>query len=154
MLRRLAIAAVLLGAAFGSAQAQYYQQQPGGYAPPPPDGYAPQQPGGYSPQQPGGYPQTGSQGYPPPAPEGALQPSPQGYGQAPYPPPPPYGQQPGYATPAYGPPGGRCDAYFETVYQGSRRRVCPMGVAKPVGAPCTCPPRFPNGPYAQGQVIP
>ena len=82
-----------------------------------------------------------------------------GQAQAQYYPPdgyPPRGYGPrGYGPPVeYGPPGSRCDAYFEDRYGGDRRRLCEMGVAKPVGAPCTCPPRNPYGPPAQGRVIP
>ena len=95
-----------------------------------PDGYAPP-PSGYPP--PGGYVPQGTEGYPPPQLERPFPPQ-EGYG-------------------GYGPPGSRCDAYFETQY-GPRQRVCPMGVAKPVGAPCACPPRGPYGPTAQGRVIP
>ena len=60
----------------------------------------------------------------------------------------------GYGPPpGYGPPGSRCNAYLDTPY-GPRERVCPMGIAKPVGAPCTCPSRRPYGPPAEGRVIP
>ncbi len=131
MMRRFAVTAVLLGVTVGAAHAQYYQP-PSGYAPggyPPPGGYSPP-PGGYPPPE-GGYPSQGTEGYPPPQPEGALPPRVEGYG----------------------PPGSQCNAYFETRY-GTRQRLCPMGVAKPVGAPCACPPRGPYGQTAQGQVIP
>lgn len=126
MLRRVVVIAALFAATAAPVYAQYYQ--PGGYPPPAPGGYSP---------SPGGSPQQGSEGYPPPQPEGALPPQSEGYG---------YGQP-------YGPPGRRCDAVFET-QSGPRRRVCPMGVAKPVGAPCACPPRRPYGPTAEGRVTP
>ena len=61
-----------------------------------------------------------------------------------------YYSPPGYG---YGPPGSRCDAFFRTPY-GPRRDVCPMGRAKPVGAPCACPSRDPYAPPAHGHVIP
>ena len=82
------------------------------------------------------------QGYPPQAPGYA----PQAPGYAP--------QAPGYAPQAYyGPPGGQCDAFFRTPY-GPRRLVCPMGRAKPVGAPCECFSTDGSGPPAHGHVIP
>ena len=55
--------------------------------------------------------------------------------------------------PYYGPPGSQCDAYFRTPY-GPRQIVCPMGVAKPVGAPCRCPAPGPYEPPARGHVVP
>ena len=81
-----------------------------------------------------------------------------GQAQAQYYPPNGYeqrGYEPrGYGPPpGYGPPGSRCNSYLDTPY-GPRERVCPMGVAKPVGAPCTCPSRRPYGPSAEGRVIP
>ena len=127
MVRRFAVITVLLAATVGAAHAQYYQQPPDGYPPQaPPREYAPP-PGEYG--APGGYP-----------PQGELQ--------------QPDGVRPGgYGYGGYGPPGSRCNAFFET-RNGPRQRVCPMGVAKPVGAPCACPPRGPYGPTAQGRVIP
>lgn len=78
-------------------------------------------------------------------------PPPQAYG-----PPPP---QPGYAQPGYSqPPGSRCEAAFDGEYRHDRF-VCPMRIAKPVGAPCRCvaaprEPGYPPGPVARGTVIP
>ena len=54
---------------------------------------------------------------------------------------------------AYGPPGSRCNAFRRTPY-GPRQIVCPMGLAKPVGAPCACPAPGPYGRPAHGRVIP
>ena len=125
-MRTVALAAVLACALTGPALAQY--GAPGGYSPAPP-------PSGFNPDR---FPPQGSEGYPPPQPEGGLPPRAGEYG---------YGRSP------YGPPGGRCDAVFDT-RNGPRRRVCPMGVAKPVGAPCSCPPRNPYGPTAEGRVVP
>ncbi len=87
-----------------------------------------------------------------------------GYGApAPPPPPPPPGYPPppgpGYPPPpAYGPPpGSRCEARYAGAYR-HRRFVCPMRVAKPVGAPCRCvadpAPGYPPGPPIHGRVIP
>ncbi len=93
-----------------------------------------------------------------------------GYGTpAPAPPPPaapgyapPQPAAPGYPPPSYPPPGyppppgSRCEA----TYAGYRRRrfVCPMRVAKPIGAPCHCvpdaAPGYPPGPPIRGRVIP
>ena len=98
--------------------------------------------------------------------------APPGDPDAPPPPPPAYGPpppQPGYGQPGYGqpgdaqpgysqPPGSRCEAAFDGEYR-RHRFVCPMRIAKPVGAPCRCvaPPRepgYPPGPVARGTVIP
>ena len=143
MYRSLAISAVLLGLASGQANAQYDQA-------PPPGGYDQQQPNGYQPppdyqQQPGYQPQPGYQQSP------AYQPQP-GYQQQPggYLPP---GSYPPPVAQGYGPPGGRCDAFFRTPY-GPRHVLCPMGVAKPVNAPCDCPPGDGYGRPAHGHVIP
>lgn len=75
-----------------------------------------------------------------------------GQAQAQYyaPPPPAYGYGYPHRPP---PPGGQCDAFLRTPY-GTRRVVCPMGVPKPVGYDCTCPPPGPYGRPAHGRVIP
>ena len=56
-------------------------------------------------------------------PEGAYGPPPPAYG--PPPPQPVYREQ----------PGSRCEASFDGEYR-RHRFVCPMRIAKPVGAPC------------------
>jgi hypothetical protein len=85
------------------------------------------------------------------------------YGTPSSPPPLPPSYEPApprYAPPppAYEPPpGSRCEASFPGEYH-RRRFVCPMRVAKPVGAACRCvappPPGYPPGPVAHGRVIP
>ena len=130
---RIAAIGVVLGLAAGPAMAQ----QPYGYGQPAP---------GY------GAPPEGADGPPPPQPYGPPPPQPYAPTQPqPYGPPPP---QPGYGQP----PGSRCEASFDGEYR-RHRFVCPMRIAKPVGAPCRCvaPPRapgYPPGPVARGIVIP
>lgn len=94
-----------------------------------------------------------SYGYDAPAPAYGAPPA-GAYGS---PPPVAYGAPP--SRPGYGqPPGSRCEASFEGEYR-RRRFVCPMRIAKPVGASCRCvaAPRVPGdppGPVARGRVIP
>ena len=133
-LRIAALAGMLLALA-PPASAQSYGYGTPAQAPPPAPGYAPpQQPPGYPPPPPPGYPPPqGAPGYPPPG----------------YPPPPP-----GYAPP---PPGSRCEAAYAGAYH-RHRFICPMRVAKPIGAPCHCvadaAPGYPPGPPVRGRVIP
>ena len=138
---RIAAIGVALGFAAGPAMAQQpygYSQPAPAYGAPPEGADEPPPPQQYGPPQPQPY------GPPPPQP---------GYGQAPQ---LGYGQplQPGYGQA----PGSRCEASFDGEYR-RHRFVCPMRIAKPVGAPCRCvaPPRapgYPPGPVARGTVIP
>ena len=154
---RIAAVAGILVALAPPASAQSY-----GYGTPAPAAPPPAPPGYAQPQQAPGYP-------PPQAPPGDAPPSyappgyaPPGYAQPGYPPP----AAPGYPPPGYGspppqayapPPGSRCEAAYVGAYR-HRRFICPMRVAKPVGAPCHCvadaAPGYPPGPPIRGRVIP
>ena len=142
-----------------SAQSYGYGAPAAAPPPPAPPGYAqPQEAPGYPPPQaPGGAPPGSAlQGSAPPgyAPPGYAA---QGYPPPGYPPP----AAPGYPPPppAYAPPppGSRCEAAYVGAYR-HRRFICPMRVAKPVGAPCHCvadtAPGYPPGPPIRGRVIP
>ena len=132
--------AAILAAAPAMAQSYGYGAPAPAYGAPPGDpNEAPPPPPAYGPPPPqAGYAQPGY-GQP-------------GYAQPGYP-------QPGYAQPGYSqPPGSRCEAAFDGEYR-RHRFVCPMRIAKPVGAPCRCvaPPRepgYPPRPVARGTVIP
>ena len=77
------------------------------------------------------------------------------------PPPPGYYPAPRYdeGPPRYYEPprvrfGRACEAFLPPEY-GSRRIVCPIVRAKPLGEECACPPPpgYPPGPYFGGRTV-
>lgn len=76
-----------------------------------------------------------------------------------------YPPGPGYYPPAPGyygeyyrprPLGDRCEVWEHLPYERGRRAFCRIVRARPLGAPCECPPpaAFPNHPWSHGRVVP